>query len=78
MVSIKNEQAHPFYRPLWRRYFIVALTVAWALFEWLYVNDPFWGLIATAIAGYAGWVLIYTFPEETEPQAGPGDRDEGQ
>jgi hypothetical protein len=72
----KNEQAHPFYRPLWRRYLIVAITIVWALMEWFYANDPFWGMLATALAGYAGWVLIYTFPEETKQQTEASTRDE--
>jgi hypothetical protein len=65
----KDEQAHPFYRPLWRRWLIVAVTTAWALFEWAVAQSPFWGLLATALAGYAAWVLIYTFPSEAELDA---------
>jgi hypothetical protein len=70
-MSIKIEQAHPFYRPLWRRWLIVGITILWALLEWVVAHDPFWGLLATALAGYAAWVLIYTFPAkgDAQPQA---------
>jgi hypothetical protein len=33
-------------------------------------------MLATALAGYAGWVLIYTFPEETKQQTEASTRDE--
>jgi hypothetical protein len=66
-MSIKIEQTHPFYRPLWRRWLIVVLTTVWAMFEW-FARDPFWGLIAIALAGYAAWVLLYTFPAESDAE----------
>jgi hypothetical protein len=75
-MSIKIEQAHPFYRPVWRRWLIVGSTVVWTLFEWFVARDPFWGMIATALAGYAGWVLLYTFPAETAAPSGAEKRDE--
>jgi hypothetical protein len=71
-MSIKIEQTHPFYRPLWRRWLIVVLTTVWAALEWIVARDPFWGLLATALAGYAAWVLIYNFPAGDDPQKDAG------
>jgi hypothetical protein len=74
-MPIKIEQAHPFYRPLWRRWVIVGTTLIWAALEWFVARDPFWGLLASALAGYTAWVLIFTFPASGDKQQDGGKRE---
>lgn len=58
---------HPFYRPLWRRLFIVVTTAAWSAFEILHAKDGFWGVIAAAFFGYSLWTFLIAYkpPPET-------------
>ncbi|WP_198666173.1 DUF3329 domain-containing protein [Tropicimonas sp. IMCC34043] len=62
--------SHPFYRPLWIRILIVAVTLGWGLVEILF-GEMVWAIIVLAIAGVSIWGLFVTFdpgkPEE------PGD-----
>ena len=64
------DPAHPFFAPLWRRVAIVAVTLAWALFEFV-GGSPFWGIIFGAIGLYAAFQFFIAFPEK-----GPDDEDE--
>jgi hypothetical protein len=48
---------HPFYRPKWRRYLLVALPFVWAGMEWAYGN-VIWGYLAAAVGGYMAWHLV--------------------
>jgi hypothetical protein len=59
-----SEQDHPFYRPLWRRIAIVAVTALWAAFE-LYTqsNGLFMALSCGAFA-YSVWTFLITYPRE--------------
>ena len=51
-------QHHPFYKPLWRRLVLVAVTVAWVAFELWQGGSGLWLVIAAASAVYATWILF--------------------
>lgn len=52
------DPSHPFFRPAWRRYAVVAVCFVWAFVE--YGNDnALWAYLFAAIGGYLGWHLIY-------------------
>jgi hypothetical protein len=66
---------HPMFRPLWVRVLIVALCLAWALFEFgglaflgLPAGSPFWGMLFLAIGLYAAWAFFVT----SRPPGGEG------
>ena len=64
-----RDNEHPFFRPLWRRILIVAVCVAWSIFE--FVNGAtFWGVIALGFAAYGVWqfFLNYRPPAEEPPK----------
>ena len=60
---------HPFFAPLWRRIAIVAITLAWALFEFA-AGSPIWGMVFSAIGLYCAYVFFIDF----EPKS-PDDCD---
>jgi hypothetical protein len=63
------DTSHPFYRPLWRRVFIVALCAVWALFEAVY-GDKFFMMLLGALAAYSFAVLIVRYePPVEKPKA---------
>lgn len=59
------DPAHPFYRPLWRRVVIVAVTAGWFGFELLAGASQMWAVIAGAVFAYTTWILLYTWKGET-------------
>ena len=60
------DASHPFYRPLWRRVAIVAITAGWAVIE--YRNDaPIWALLFAAISAWCAWFFFVVYKD-----AGPG------
>ncbi len=58
------DPAHPFYRPLWRRIVIVAVTAAWFGFEVLISRSQLWAVLAGALFAYTAWILLYTWKSE--------------
>ncbi|ODN69442.1 hypothetical protein [Methylobrevis pamukkalensis] len=66
------DNQHPFFRPRGRRIAVVALCVVWAIVEWI-GNQPFWGMLALAMAAYGYWTFFinYTPPEETASTVAP-------
>jgi hypothetical protein len=54
---------HPFYKPLWRRIAIVAVTAGWALFEFYTQQSGLWIGLATAVCLYSIWTFLITFPK---------------
>ena len=55
---------HPFFRPIWRRYLVVAFCLGWAVFEFV-TGAPFWGGIFGALGVTAIWQLFLTpWPED--------------
>ncbi|MBB1250165.1 hypothetical protein [Rhizobium sp. G21] len=67
-----------FYRPAVRRYAICASVAVWAGLE-IYAWQPFWMVIAVALAAYCIYTLIigYKPPEKTAPVAAVDDGDSG-
>jgi hypothetical protein len=61
-----------FYRPAVRRYAICASVAVWAGLE-IYAWQPFWMVIAVALAAYCIYTLIisYTPPEKAAPSPAP-------
>ena len=68
----KDEQKHPFYKPLWVRVAMVVSIVLWLGFEIWQANagrgSGRWLALAAGMLGYA----VYTF-FPTWPNDGPGD-----
>jgi hypothetical protein len=63
-----RDQDLEFFRPIWRRYTVTTICLAWTLFEWLVVGSPFWGILTAATTIYCYYRLFLTFklPEETD------------
>jgi hypothetical protein len=60
------ELRHPFFRPLWRRWLVVAICFGWAAFE-LVTGSPFWAIIFGAFGATAVWQFFLTpWPEDDE------------
>ncbi|OOG67934.1 hypothetical protein B0E45_20565 [Sinorhizobium sp. A49] len=59
---------HAFYRPLWRRILIFLVCAGWAALEF-YHDQPFFSIIALAIAAYVGSSLLL-FYKPTDKAAG--------
>ncbi len=79
---------HPFYRPLWRRILLVAVTGAWACYENFVTKDPMWMVLTAGIFVYAAWVFLIKWVDPEDKPAeitGPAadeppvveERDEG-
>jgi hypothetical protein len=65
-----KDNEHPFFRPLWRRVAVVAVCVAWSIFE--FVNDaPMWGVIALGLGAYAVWQFFLNY--NPPPEGGPAE-----
>lgn len=51
---------HPFYRPAWRRYLLIAAPLVWAGVEYGAGNTA-WAYVFAGIGGYLVWPLILNF-----------------
>lgn len=60
-----KDNEHPFFRPLWRRVLIVAICIAWSIFEFV-TNAPFWGTLALGFAAYGVWQFFITYQPPAE------------
>jgi len=56
---------HPFYRPAWRRYLIVAAPFVWAGVEWSSANTT-WAYLFAAIGGYLAWHLVLNWRPDSK------------
>lgn len=54
------DPSHPFFRPAWRRYSLVAACFLWAGLEWNFDNT-IWAYLFAAIGGFLAWHLILTW-----------------
>jgi hypothetical protein len=52
------DQDHPFYRPLWRRLAIIAVTAAWALFEVFVSGEGLWIVLSCAVFAVSLWTFL--------------------
>ncbi|WP_421696390.1 DUF3329 domain-containing protein [Aestuariivirga sp.] len=60
----KDEQKHPFYKPLWVRVSMVVTIVLWLGFE-LYKGDSgLWIALAAGMLGYAVYTFFITWPKD--------------
>ena len=59
---------HPFYRPLWRRVAIVAVTGAWAAFELSLGNSGLWTVLGCAVFVYSVWAFLIIWKDIPPPQ----------
>ncbi|AHK45150.1 hypothetical protein OV14_3939 [Ensifer adhaerens OV14] len=68
---------HAFYRPLWRRVLIFLVCAGWAALEF-YHDQPFFSIIALAIAAYVGssLLLFYKPTDKTAGAEGSASKDE--
>jgi hypothetical protein len=67
-----KDHEHPFFRPLWRRVAVVAVCVAWSIFEFA-TGAPFWGMIAGGFAAYAVWQFFFLYKPADPDAAAPPD-----
>lgn len=65
---------HPFFIPLWRRVAVVAVTLAWGLFEFA-SGSPFWGTLFLGIGGYAFWGLFIAFDPSAAEERERSDKE---
>jgi hypothetical protein len=63
-----GEHDHPFYRPLWRRLAIVAVTAAWAGFELSLGASGLWSLLACGVFAYSLWTFLINWKDKPPPQ----------
>ena len=59
------DPSHPFFRPAWRRYLVVAAPFAWAGVEWS-AGNTVWAYLFAAIGGYLAWNLLVAHRPEGE------------
>ncbi|WP_424931241.1 hypothetical protein [Amaricoccus macauensis] len=64
------DASHPFFKPLWRRIAVVAVTLGWAVVEFV-SGGPIWGFIFAAIGAWCAWEFFVSAP-------GTKDTDERQ
>ena len=57
------DASHPFFRSLWRRVAIVAVSLGWAVFEYS-LGETLWALLFAAIGAYCAWALLVAFPQD--------------
>lgn len=60
----------PFYRPLWLRVLLVAITFGWGVFEFV-SGYPFWGTIFCGVAALAFYGFFVSF----NPRVGQSETD---
>ncbi len=70
----KNEQKHPFYKPLWRRVAVVVAVALWLAFELYQGSSGLWIAIAGGMLAYAVYTFFITWPGE---QAGDDEGPRG-
>lgn len=62
----KDENKHPFYKPLWRRVVIVLTIVAWLGFEIYQRSSGLWMAIAAGTLAYAVYTFFIAWPKDEE------------
>lgn len=60
----KNEQKHPFYKPLWVRATVVAAVAVWFALELWRGTDGLWIALSAGMLGYAVYTFFLTWPKE--------------
>jgi hypothetical protein len=60
---------HPFYRPLWVRLALIAVTGGWAAFEIFVTGQEMWTIIAVAAFLYCLWAFFIAWKPDAPPPA---------
>ena len=64
---MRNNNDHPFFRPLWRRVALVVFCAAWTLFEFL-TDGGIWVMMAGGMTALGAYQFLYAYklpPEAT-------------
>lgn len=68
----RNEQKHPFYKPLWRRVAMVVTIALWLAFEVYQQSSGLWIAVAGGMLVYAVYTFFITWPKDApEDDAAP-------
>ncbi|MEM0949725.1 MAG: hypothetical protein AAGK37_20170 [Pseudomonadota bacterium] len=57
------DPSHPFFRPAWRRYLVVAVPFLWARLEVSY-GSMIWAYLSAGIGGYLAWHLLLNWNDK--------------
>lgn len=52
------------FKPLWRRVAITGFLAVWCAWEWIFNQEPFWGVLVGAALLYSLYNFFYAFPKE--------------
>lgn len=70
--------SHPFFKPLLRRYVIVATSLIWTIIEWMY-GDPFWGILSSGMFALCAHDLLWAYERNHGSKATPeGKKPDGK
>jgi hypothetical protein len=61
LFDLKN----PFFKPLWIRILVTAVTLGWSVFEFL-TNDPFWAILFGAVAIWCAYSFFFSDIDSSE------------
>lgn len=57
------DTSHPFFRPAWRRYLLVAAPFAWAFVE-VRFDNTIWAYLFAGLGGFLAYTLIFTWRQD--------------
>ena len=66
------------FKPIWRRVAVTAFLAVWCAWEWIWNQEPFWGVLVGAALAYSLYNFFYAFPKEepaNEQIPPPGETD---
>ncbi len=66
----RNEQKHPFYKPLWRRVAMVVTIALWLAFELYQQSSGLWIALAGGMLVYAVYTFFITWPKDAAEDDG--------
>lgn len=58
------------FEPLYRRVIVVAIIAAWCVWEWVFNQDQFWGVVTIAMLAYGIWTFFINFDKALANQRG--------
>ena len=56
------------FEPLYRRVILIAVITAWSIWEWLFNNDSFWGMMTLAMLAYGIWTFFINYDKALAAQ----------
>ncbi|WP_092689424.1 hypothetical protein [Tranquillimonas rosea] len=68
------DTTHPWFRPLWVRIVLLAVTAGWGLVE-LSAGNAGWALLFLALAAWVTWALFVTYTPGPDTTDTPDDHD---